>query len=125
MTYLDTHVVFALSRRETDEFSRRAQTAIDREDDLRISPLVLLELEYLHEIKRIKVPAMRMVNKLQEEIGLRVCETPFLRVISQALEENWTRDPFDRMIVAHARVNNALLISLDRRIQDHYPRALG
>jgi len=65
VTCLDTHVVAAFNRKETDVFSRRAQTAIDREDDLRISPMVLLELENLHEIKRIKVPAVRVVNELR------------------------------------------------------------
>jgi PIN domain nuclease of toxin-antitoxin system len=119
VTYLDTHAVAALDRKETDVFSRRAQTAIEREDDLRISPLVLLELEYLHEIKRIKGPAVAIVNDLQAEIGLRVCDTPFALVVHKALEERWTRDPFDRMIVAHARLHSAPLITLDRRILSH------
>ena len=128
MTYLDTHVVAALDRKQTDVFSRRAQAAIEQEDDLRISPLVLLELEFLHEIKRIKVPtvpAVRIVNDLQAEIGLRVCDTPFPLVVHKALAERWTRDPFDRMIVAHARLHNAPLITLDRHILSHYPHAIG
>jgi PIN domain nuclease of toxin-antitoxin system len=125
MTYLDTNAVFALDRKEADIFSRRAQAAIDREDDLRISPMVLLELEYLHEIKRIKGSAAAIVNDLQAEIGLRVCDSPFPLVVHKALAERWTRDPFDRMIVAHARLYSAPLITLDRNIQDHYTYALG
>jgi len=125
VTYLDTHVVAAFNRKETDVFSRRAQTAIDREDDLRISPMVLLELENLHEIKRIKVPAVRVVNELREEIGLRVCDTPFPLVVHQALAERWTHDPFDRIIVAQARLHSASLITLDWLILEHYPHALA
>jgi PIN domain nuclease of toxin-antitoxin system len=125
MTYLDTNAVFALDRKEADIFSRRAQAAIEREDDLRISPLVLLELEYLQEIKRIKGSALAIVNDLQAEIGLRVCDTPFPLVVHQALDERWTRDPFDRMIVAHARLHKAALITLDQRILDNYTYALG
>jgi PIN domain nuclease of toxin-antitoxin system len=125
VTYLDTHVVVDLYDGNRSALSRRAQTAIDREDDLRISPLVLLELEYLHEIKRIRVPAVRIANELQAVVGLGVCDTPFPLVVHQALEERWTRDPFDRMIVAQARFNDASLITLDRLILDHYTRALA
>jgi PIN domain nuclease of toxin-antitoxin system len=125
MIYLDTHVVAALDRKELDIFSRSARSAIDREDDLRISPLVLLELEYLHEIKRIKGPALSIATDLQAAIGLRVCDTPFALVVHKALEERWTRDPFDRIIVAQARLHSAPLITLDRSIQDHYTHALG
>jgi PIN domain nuclease of toxin-antitoxin system len=125
MTYLDTHIAARLYQSERSMISSRAQTLLEREDDLRVSPLVLLELEYLHEIKRIKQPAVRVVNELAAEIGLRVCDTPFPLVVHQALEEQWARDPFDRMIVAQARFNNASLITLDRLILDHYTGALA
>ena len=125
VTYLDTHIVARLYQSERSMISSRAQAAIEREDDLRISPLVLLELEYLHEIKRIKPPAARIVSDLEAEIGLRVCDEPFPRVVRKALEERWTRDPFDRMIVAQARLHNAALITLDRHILSHYSHAMG
>jgi len=60
VTYLDTHAVAALYRGDLSPFSAVALRVIDEEEDLRISPMVLLELEYLHEIKRIKVPARRI-----------------------------------------------------------------
>jgi PIN domain nuclease of toxin-antitoxin system len=125
MTYLDTHIVARLYQSERSVLSSRAQAAVEREDDLRISPLVLLELEYLHEIKRIKEPALRVVNELAAEIGLWVCDTPFPLVVHKALVERWTRDPFDRMIVAQARLHDAPLITLDRVILEHYTRALA
>jgi PIN domain nuclease of toxin-antitoxin system len=125
VTYLDTHIVMRLYEGNRFVVSPRAQAAIDRDDDLRISPWVLLELEYLHEIKRIKTPARRVVNSLETEIGLRVCDAPFPLVVHQALEERWTRDPFDRVIVAQARLQNAALITLDRDILEHYPHALS
>ena len=124
MTYLDTHAVAALYQGDLSLFSPAALRVIDEEDDLRISPMVLLELEYLHEIKRIKVPARRIVDSLAAEIGLKICNASFPDVARKALEERWTRDPFDRIIVAQARLHGARLVTKDRLLRSRYPHAL-
>jgi PIN domain nuclease of toxin-antitoxin system len=50
---------------------------------------------------------------------------PFAVVASAALDEKWTRDPFDRLIVANAKANGfAWLISADEEIARHYPRTV-
>ena len=125
MTYLDTHAVAALYQGELSPFSAAALRVIDEEDDLRISPMVLLELEYLHEIKRIKVPARRIVDSLAAEIGLKICDASFADVARKALEERWTRDPFDRFILAQARLHAARLVTKDRLLRSHYAHALA
>lgn len=125
MTYLDTHAVAALYQGDLSSFSPAVLRAIDQEDDLRISPMVLLELEYLHEIKRIKVPARRIVDSLAAEIGIKICDSPFADVARKAIEERWTRDPFDRLIVAQARLHAARLITKDRLLRSRYPQALS
>jgi PIN domain nuclease of toxin-antitoxin system len=41
------------------------------------------------------------------------------------LDEAWTRDPFDRVIVAHAKSNGmAHLIGSDATMKKHYPRTV-
>ena len=125
MIYLDTHVVTAMDRRETKSLSRQALAAIDRDDDRRISPIVVLELEYLREINRLKAPAMNLVRDLGDAIGLRICDASFGDVAIQAAKEAWTRDPFDRIIVAQARLAKAILITRDLVIQQNYSRALA
>jgi PIN domain nuclease of toxin-antitoxin system len=87
--------------------------------------MMLIELEYLYESKRIKLPARDVRLKIEHEIGVRVCDLSFLSVASAGLDEKWTRDPFDRMIVAHAKANGlAPLVSADKEIQKHYPRTV-
>lgn len=125
MIYLDTHVVGAFNRAERRYLSRQALAAIDRDHDRRISPIVVLELEYLREIDRVTVPAMKIVKDLAELIGLRICDAAFSDVAIQAANESWTRDPFDRIIVAQARLAKATLITRDEIIQKHYARALA
>jgi PIN domain nuclease of toxin-antitoxin system len=39
------------------------------------------------------------------------------------LEISWTRDPFDRIIVANASLENSILVSKDQSILGHYPFA--
>ena len=122
MIYLDTHAVVALYSGETKKLSDRGRRLLD-EKQILISPMVILELEFLREIKRIEVQALDIVNALVEEIGLRICPLPFPKVISQSLTENWTRDPFDRLIVAHARAGKGPLLTKDGQMQDNYPQA--
>jgi len=87
--------------------------------------MVLLELELLNEIRRIKYLASDLQSKIEHELGVHVCDLPFAPIASAALYEKWTRDPFDRIIVAHAKINGlAPLISSDEKIAAHYPRTI-
>jgi PIN domain nuclease of toxin-antitoxin system len=122
MIFLDTHVVVWLYQGRTDLLSKRAGKIIEQDDDIYISPIVLLELQYLFEIGKTIKPAKEVIEALVEDIGLEMAEDSFAGVIEQSLSENWTRDPFDRIIVAHARKNTALLISKDRLILEHYSK---
>jgi PIN domain nuclease of toxin-antitoxin system len=87
--------------------------------------MVVLELGLVYEIGRIKQSARDIHRKVQHELGIRVCELPFAKVSEAALDEKWTRDPFDRIIVAQAKANGlAWLISADEQIAKHYPRTV-
>ncbi len=87
--------------------------------------MVLLELEYLSEIKRIRMPAVVIQLKLNQELGVEVCQFNFHQIVQNAFYQKWTRDPFDRIIVAHAEANHlSYLISADHQIRQHYPNTL-
>jgi PIN domain nuclease of toxin-antitoxin system len=121
--YLDTHVLIYLSAGAVNRLSAAACTAIDRHD-LRASPAVVLELEFLHEIGRLKPTASKLMALLAGDIGLRICELPFRTILDHALTQTWTRDPFDRLIVANAKAAGAPLVTRDERIRENYARAL-
>lgn len=88
-----------------------------------ISPMVRLELQFLHEIGRINPTADAITADLYQRVGLEVCAKPFNDVIANSMRQSWTRDPFDRIIVAHADLDNELLITSDRNIRTHYAYA--
>jgi PIN domain nuclease of toxin-antitoxin system len=124
IAYLDTHIAALLAEGRKNRLSTEAVGLIKRAD-LLLSPVALLELEYLYEIKRSRLPARDLFEKVAHETGLRLCDLPFATVASAALVEGWTRDPFDRMIVAQAKANGfAWLITSDQQIPKHYPRAV-
>ena len=122
LTYLDSHVVAWLYAGRVDLFTPRALKFIERAE-LRISPAVVLELEYLHEIGRLGVRGPTVVHALAAQLGLRECDLPFSAVVESALDQAWTRDPFDRIIVGHAALAGGRLITKDRIIRRHYRRA--
>lgn len=123
MIYLDTHVVAWLYAGQRDLLPRFARSLIEG-NDLLISPMVALELQYLFETKRAKDRAERVVDALRNEIALSYCDLPFAAVAETACRETWTRDPFDRIIVAHARIRAVPLITKDRTIRRRFDEAV-
>jgi PIN domain nuclease of toxin-antitoxin system len=122
--YLDTQVAVWLAQVKFQRLSSGAREQI-KKTDLLVSPMVLLELEYLYEIQRISLHAQEVQLKLQSELGVRTCTLDFASVVGIGIHENWTRDPFDRLIVANAKASGfSPLISADRKIRENYPRAV-
>jgi PIN domain nuclease of toxin-antitoxin system len=125
ITYLDTAVAVWLAQGSLDRLSPAAHQHLGHATDCRLSPAVLLELEFLYEIGRILLPAADIERKLEAEAGISVCRVGFAEVVETALRESWTRDPFDRLITAHARTHAlAWLVTSDRRVREVYPRAV-
>ena len=119
MIYLDTHVVVWLYAGLVGKFSQPVKDLIN-EGELFISPAVRLELQYLYEIQRVTDDADAIVSDLSIRMGLSVCDKDFNTIVSKAITFSWTRDPFDRLIVANAGLNEDTLISKDQNILGHY-----
>ena len=123
MIFLDTHAVVWLYAGEVERFPRRAQKRLEGEV-LVISPIVLLEIQYLHELARVTDSPAVIAKELAKSIGLAVHSLDFERTIVSALGQSWTRDPFDRIIVAHAHLVSAPLLTKDKSIRRHYRLAV-
>lgn len=123
MIYLDTHLVVWLYAGLTENLSNVAKSLIN-EHELYISPIISLELQYLYEIGRIKVSSDVIVKDLSNSIGLNVCQQDFNLIIDRALDINWTRDPFDRLIVSNAKINENILLTKNMNILNNYQYSL-
>jgi len=123
MTYhLDTHIILWLYDKLEKKFSPKIKNLINK-NDLAISPIVRLELQYLKEIKRVNEEPDIIIDYLAEKVGLVVEEVTFDTVIKLAMKLNWTRDPFDRIIVATSQMRNCYLITADQTILNNYEKA--
>ena len=86
--------------------------------------MVRLELQYLYEIGRVAQPPLPVIDALQSNLGLIVCDAAFPAIVRAAESQTWTRDPFDRLIVAQASLFEASLVTKDFTIQANYPHTL-
>ncbi len=119
MIYLDTHAVVALYK-DWELLGKNARRLLKKRADCGISPIVCLELQFLYEIQQIKHPPRQILGHLDNALGLAVCAKSFASVIQLAEGLAWTRDPFDRIIVAQASLDSDPLITRDLRIQQNY-----
>ena len=124
MIYLDTHIVVWLYAGQVSKLTEGDKSLINSHQ-LYISAIVSLELQYLYEIKRISVKAEEIVADLSKRIGLEISAESFGDIINEAIKYSWTRDPFDRIIVANAALNDSILLTKDKRILSNYRNARG
>jgi PIN domain nuclease of toxin-antitoxin system len=122
--YLDTHVVAWLYGLGPQALSPAAAETIGASNDVRISPMARLELQYLYEIGRVTRPAAEVVDALAATLGLSVCSADFPAVANAAESMDFTRDPFDRLIVAQASLHGAPLVTKDEHLHRHYASAV-
>jgi len=121
--FLDTNAVIWLYQGEVDKFTESTKARLE-DNDLFISPLVKLELQYLYEIERIREKADKVTASLYDQIGLQIHNIPLNVLIEHSLSESWTRDPFDRLITCHARIENGYLITRTQYIRANYSKAI-
>lgn len=121
--FLDTHAAVFLAEGRRDAFGQEARILVEQ-GSLFVSPMVRLELAFLFEVGRIKLPPEQILGVLMAECGVSQADDSFAAVVEQASELTWTRDPFDRLLVATAALHQAPFITRDRNIRGHYPPAV-
>jgi PIN domain nuclease of toxin-antitoxin system len=74
-------------------------------------------------VERVSEPAAAPLNALARTIGLEIADIPMAAVTRAAVDLSWTRDPFDRLIAAHAIAADVPLLTADSVILQHLPLA--
>lgn len=115
---LDTHAAVFLHAGRLEEFTTTGRRFLEREE-LFLSPMSALEMQYLFEVGRIRFPAEPILADLSTEIGLSVLDRDWYAVVRKSWEVGWARDPFDRMISAQAILEGQRLLTRDRTLLEH------
>ena len=109
MILLDTNAVIWL-----DQHHARARALTKAGSRVLLSPASLLELQLLDEIGRLRLRSG--LRGVIESDRWTIDEPPALEWFEYAAEESWTRDPFDRLIAAHALLRRWRLATGDARL---------
>lgn len=85
-----------------------------------VSPVSFLEVQFLVEAGRIEARTPELVDAVQSDPRFVLDEPPLLALVRAALDVGWTRDPFDRLLVAHSRARRVPLCTVDRVIASRH-----
>ena len=108
MILLDTNALLWL-----EGGHRRIKPLVTKHERLYISPASVLELQVLVEVGRIRLRS-GTIEALAHDPRWLLDDPPATRWFEQALDLDWTRDPFDRLIVAHAKLRGWRLATADQ-----------
>jgi PIN domain nuclease of toxin-antitoxin system len=114
---LDTHFLLwlVLGSKRLTEFAW-----IDGHRPWGVSPVSFLEIQFLAEIGRLSVRNPEFVSTVMDDPRFTVDDVPLVALVRHALGLSWTRDPFDRLLVAHSVARRVALCTMDRRIRSHH-----
>jgi PIN domain nuclease of toxin-antitoxin system len=115
---LDTHTLIWI---EQGHRRTRALAASGRR--LYVSPANLLELQVLLEAGRIRF-RRGSVSDIATRAAWLLDDPPAAAWFDEALALSWTRDPFDRLLVAHAALRGWRLATGDAPLLQRLPENL-
>lgn len=113
---LDSHALYWWLRADPD-LSTAARQAIEADEaEPMFSPVNVYELAYKAARRRLELPPRNMGTLAQRLVEAGLEELPILAIHAEhaALLALDHRDPFDRMLIAQALVENLTLVSNER-----------
>lgn len=85
-----------------------------------VSPISLLEMKFLSEVGRLEVDFEPVISQLKQDERFRIDSIPLEDICEAAFGLIWTRDPFDRLLVAHSMAASIPLATCDTLIRQNY-----
>jgi PIN domain nuclease of toxin-antitoxin system len=117
-TILDTHFLLWIV---TSSNRLSAFPWIERYRPWGVSPVSLLEIQFLSEVGRVEVRNPEFTDTLLGDPRFLIDEVSLLRLTRRAIDFTWTRDPFDRLLAAHSSVRRLPLCTIDRNLRRFHP----
>jgi len=114
---LDTHFLIwlVLGSKRLAEFPW-----IDRYRPWGVSPVSFLEIQFLAEVGRLSVRNPEFKEPVMVDTRFTVDDIMLATLMRHALRLDWTRDPFDRLLVAHSSARRVAFCTTDRGIRSHH-----
>jgi PIN domain nuclease of toxin-antitoxin system len=118
---LDTHVViWSLDRSLQRRFPAIADLVMKPSNTCYVSAASLWEINIKHEIGKLEIDvAIGEIPHLLESQAMMLIGIAPDHAIARIDPPPTTRDPFDRLLLAQARVEGMQLVTADRALMDH------
>lgn len=119
---LDTHVLLWLNL-DLNRISRSTIATLDQADQVYYSAASVWELSIKQNLSKIRLKAPISLFAQQSQLLELPVTTQFAEAAAELPLHH--RDPFDRMLVAQAVVENLVLITADRRLSAYPIKTLA
>lgn len=107
---LDTHAAIWLAK------GHKRARSLERFPRIYLSPASVLEIQFLVEAGRLRLSDGHSPTTLANDARWRFDEPPSTKWFIGACDLGWTRDPFDRLLAAHARLRGWRLATADNLV---------
>ena len=115
---LDTHAVIWLLGGH-----RRVEGLIASGQALLVSPVSLLEVQFLIEAGTVRIAERDWEKRIGQDGRFRIDNCRIGDIVAGAADLSFTRDPFDRLIAGHAVARGYRLATADDVLLEHLPRS--
>ncbi|HEV2998853.1 MAG TPA: type II toxin-antitoxin system VapC family toxin [Solirubrobacteraceae bacterium] len=122
---LDTHVFLWLNT-EPERLGEHLELVEDRHNELLLSAASSWEIAIKHRLGRLPLPEppQRYVPERIRAIGARALAIEHTHALAVAALEPLHRDPFDRLLIAQARLLDVSILTADPEIGRYPVRVL-
>ena len=112
---LDTHVVLAWLRGDSDLGARARRQLEDDSNQLIVSAVVVWEVAIKRALGQLEVPMTFVADVVQSD----ALKLPVTLQHAAGVERlpHHHRDPFDRLLISQARIEGATLVSSDKAMR--------
>lgn len=114
---LDTHFLLWILQGSS---RLRSFPWLDRYRPWTISPVSLLEIQFLSEVGKVKVINPDFSLQLTSDPRFLLDDAPLWGLVRHALPLSWTRDPFDRLLAAHSDARRLPLCTVDQVLRQFH-----
>ena len=93
---------------------------LDRYRPWGVSPVSFLEIQFLAEVGRLSVRNPEFTSTVMKDRRFIIDDISLETLVGHALRLDWTRDPFDRLLVGHSLARRVALCTTDRAIRSRH-----
>ena len=119
---LDTHILLAITANRLAATYPDAFKLVGQEGNkIFVSVASLWEIAIKHRLGKLDLHiALADMDGYLRVVGFGLLDICLAHVLSDALPEPPTRDPFDRLLLAQCNVEGMRLLTMDRSLADHW-----